>query len=68
MANLLTVDNLRKFAETFVADESDRPGAAGWWQIPLLVTAAVDARFDQLPRIAADDHILPTDLLPGPDR
>jgi len=29
----------------------------------LLATAPVDSRFDQLPQIAADDHLLPKDLL-----
>ena len=65
MKTSLTVDDLRKFAVSFVADEPERLGADGWWQTPLLVTASVDDRFDQLPRIAADDHILPSDLLPG---
>jgi epoxyqueuosine reductase QueG len=65
MTNAITVDELRKFSEKFVADEPGRLGADGWWQTPLLATAPVDSRFDQLPRIAADDHMLPRDLLPG---
>ncbi len=64
MTNAITVDELRKFAEKFVADEPGRLGAGGWWQTPLLATAPVDSRFDQLPQIAADDHLLPKDLLP----
>jgi epoxyqueuosine reductase QueG len=64
MTNTISVDELRKFAETFVAEEPDRLGADGWWQPPLLATAPVDSRFDQLPQIAADDHLLPKDLLP----
>ena len=63
MSHSITVDQLRVFAENFVAREPGRLGADGWWQTPLLVTAPVDARFDQLPRIAADDHLLPRDLL-----
>ncbi|MBW2705543.1 MAG: epoxyqueuosine reductase [Deltaproteobacteria bacterium] len=63
MTGTITVDELRKFAETFVAQESGRLGADGWWQTPLLATAPVDSRFDQLPQIAADDHVLPRDLL-----
>jgi len=65
MTSNITVDELRKFAETYVAEEPDRLGADGWWQTPLLVTAPADSRFDQLPHIAADDHVLPEDLLRG---
>ena len=65
MSATITVDDLRRFAEAFVADEPGRSGIDGWWLAPLLVTAPADSRFEQLPRIAADDHILPTDLLPG---
>ena len=59
----IRVDELRKFAETFVAQEPGRLGAEGWWRTPLLATAPIDSRFDQLPQIAADDHVLPRDLL-----
>jgi len=56
---------LREFTEEYVAEEPGRLGTDGWWQTPLLATAAVDSRFDQLPQIAADDHLHPRDLLPG---
>jgi len=65
MTNAITVDELRKFAEKFVGDEPGRLRIDGWWQAPLLATARVDSRFDQLPQIAADDHLLPKDLLPA---
>ena len=64
MTGNLTVEELRKFAETYVAEEPGRLGTHGWWQPPLLVTATADSRFNQLPQIAADDHVLPKDLLP----
>jgi epoxyqueuosine reductase QueG len=64
MSNVITIDYLRKFAEQFVAEEPVRLGTDGWWQTPLLTAAPVDERFDQLPQIAADDHLLPRDLLP----
>ena len=64
MTDSLFVESLRTFAEEFVARESARLGTDGWWQTPLLAAAPVDSRFDQLPRIAADDHLLPRDLLP----
>ena len=65
MTSKITVEELRTFAEAYVAGEPGRLGIDGWWQTPLLVTAPVDSRFDQLPQIAADDHVLPKDLLPG---
>ncbi|MBW2430012.1 MAG: epoxyqueuosine reductase [Deltaproteobacteria bacterium] len=64
MSNKLSVEELRKFAEKFVEEEPERLGTDGWWQVPLLTAAPIDARFDQLPQIAADDHLLPRDLLP----
>jgi epoxyqueuosine reductase QueG len=63
MSRPVTVDALRTFAEKFVDQEPDRLGTDGWWQTPLLASAPVDSRFDQLPRIAADDHLHPRDLL-----
>jgi len=63
MSHPITVDALRKFAEKFVEQEASRLGTDGWWQTPLLATAPIDSRFDQLPRIAADDHLHPRDLL-----
>ena len=63
MIHPVTVDELRKFAEKFVLQEPVRLGSDGWWQTPLLATAPIDSRFDQLPRIAADDHLHPHDLL-----
>ena len=65
MTDAITVDDLREFAHTFVDREPARLGSEGWWQAPLLATAPVDSRFDQLPQIAADDHVLPRDLLTG---
>jgi epoxyqueuosine reductase QueG len=64
MPHTITVDVLRKFAEKSVAGESGRPETGGWWQTPLLTAAPIDQRFDQLPQIAADNHLHPRDLLP----
>lgn len=60
----ITVEELRKFAEEFVTDEPGRLRTDGWWQTALLATAPTDQRFNQLPQIAADDHLSPRDLLP----
>jgi len=65
MTNTITVDQLREFAKQYVNGKPDRLGTNGWWQTPLLTAAPIDARFDQLPQIAADDHLLPLDLLPS---
>ena len=41
MSHPVTIDALRKFAETFVEQEAGRLGTDGWWQTPLLATAAL---------------------------
>ncbi len=64
MPDSITVDQLREFARQYVNGEPDRLGTNGWWQTPLLTAAPIDERFDQLPQIAADDHLHPGDLLP----
>jgi epoxyqueuosine reductase QueG len=63
MSRPITVDALRKFVETFIEQESKRLENEGWWQAPLLATAPIDSRFDQLPRMAAENHLHPHDLL-----
>jgi epoxyqueuosine reductase QueG len=64
MSHEISVADLREFARQYVNDEPDRLGTDGWWQTPLLSAAPVDSRFDQLPQIAAEDHLHPHDLLP----
>ncbi len=64
MSEKISVEELRRFAEKFVDEEPERLGTDGWWQTPLLTAAPVDERFEHLPKIAADDHLLPRDLLP----
>lgn len=60
----ITIEDLRNFAEEYVAAEPQRLGAEGWWQTPLMASATIDQRFDVLPEIAAAHHIHPYDLLP----
>lgn len=55
---------LRVLAEKIVTAETKRRGTQDWWQAPLMTSAPIDQRFDQLPQIAADDHWHPYDLLP----
>ncbi|MBW1784969.1 MAG: hypothetical protein JRL30_30045, partial [Deltaproteobacteria bacterium] len=61
----ITVKLLREAAEDFVAAEPERLRSKGWWRPPLVASAAIDERFDQLPRIAFHEHLHPRDLLPG---
>ena len=61
--NEINIEKLRKFVEKYLEDEPDRLGTDGWWLTPLVATSPVDQRFEQLPRIAADDHLHPHDLL-----
>ncbi|MFH1059023.1 MAG: epoxyqueuosine reductase [Pseudomonadota bacterium] len=62
---MAAVADLRRIVRDFVAAYPARTGVRDWWREPLLVTAPADGRFGQLPRIAAPDHLLPADLLPG---
>ena len=63
MKNAVTFNSLQKLAENIIAEEPNRLGTDGWWQPPLVASAIVDDRFNQLPGIAADDHFHPRDLL-----
>ncbi len=54
---------LRLFIENYMADYPKTAGEKNLWRSPLAVTAKADNRFDILPQIAADDHVLPKDLL-----
>jgi epoxyqueuosine reductase QueG len=59
----VSVEELRRFAQAYVAAEPGRSAVRDWWRAPLLAAAPVDARFEMLGRIAADDHLHPRDLL-----
>jgi len=56
-------DDLRKRIEAAVQAYSQKKGIRHFWRTPLLATSAVNDRFNVLPRIAAEDHALPRDLL-----
>ena len=63
MKNAVSPDDLRNLIKNFVAEYPQKEGERNIWRKPLLATAKADERFDVLPRIAADDHSLPKDLL-----
>ncbi len=60
----MTVEDLRIFLEEHVSNYPADVNTANWWRKPLLVTAKMDDRFKALPEIAAEDHMLPWDLMP----
>ena len=59
----VSADDLRYALEDAVQTYSQKTDVRPFWRNPLLATAVVDDRFDMLPRIAAEDHVLPRDLL-----
>jgi epoxyqueuosine reductase QueG len=65
MTTTISIDALRWEVEAYVAAYPQKIGAPAIWRTPLMASARADARFDILPQIAADDHSLPRELLPG---
>jgi epoxyqueuosine reductase QueG len=63
MNDSITPNDLRILIEKYVAAYSEMTGERNMWRRPLIATAKADHRFDLLPRIAAEDHNLPQDLL-----
>ena len=59
----ITIETLRQRLVSFVADEPQRTGTKEFWESPILATAPADNRFDILPEIAMDEHLLPKNLL-----
>ena len=60
----MTVDDLRDFLEERVTKYPTDKNTIKWWRKPLLVTAKIDNRFQALPEIAAEGHMLPRELMP----
>ena len=65
MARTVTADDLRDIITDYVAQYPEKSGVNSFWRPPLLAAAPADDRFDILPKIAADDHALPKDLMPS---
>ncbi|MBW2611659.1 MAG: epoxyqueuosine reductase [Deltaproteobacteria bacterium] len=59
----LSLDTLAQFLKEYVAAEPQRSGTENFWREPILASAPADDRFDILPEIAMDEHLLPNDLL-----
>ena len=64
MGKEITIEVLQDVTERFIEAEPGRLGIEGLWRQPLVVTALIDQRFDQLPHIAYHKHLHPRDLLP----
>lgn len=60
---MISIADLKSLAETYVDRYPGSFDERPIWRPPLMASAAVDERFDILPRIAAPDHLLPRDLL-----
>jgi len=60
----MTVDDLRNLIEEHVTNYPSDINTTNWWRKPLLVTAKIDDRFKALPKIAAEGHMLPWELMP----
>jgi epoxyqueuosine reductase QueG len=59
----ISISKLRKLVTEFFLDRIKQKQLPNWWREPLLVSAEADERFDILPKIAADNHMLPKELL-----
>jgi epoxyqueuosine reductase len=59
------VEELRELVSRLVKEGSGESPTEGLWREPLLVSAMVDDRFLELRQMAAPDHLMPWELLPG---
>jgi epoxyqueuosine reductase len=61
----MRTEDLRRIVAAFVSSYPREAKVRNWWRKPLLATAEVDDRFQILPKIASEEHLLPRDLLPS---
>jgi epoxyqueuosine reductase QueG len=64
MGKEIIIKTVQEVTERFIKTEAGRLGSEGWWQRPLVATASIDQRFDELPDVAYHKHLHPRDLLP----
>ncbi len=60
----MNIDELRKQFERYVKEYPKQYNENDWWRKPLLVTGRIDDRFEMLPKMAADNHLLPHEVMP----
>lgn len=61
----MNAEELKKSVIEFCHKQIQIKQLLAWWRDPILVTAKADERFDILPDIAADNHMVPRELLPS---
>lgn len=61
----MDIQNIRTRIVEFCRSQIKAKGLPDWWRDPILATAGADERFDILPDVAANNHMLPRDLLPS---
>ena len=59
----MNIHELRTCVVDFFRNQVRQGQLLDWWRDPLLVTADADERFSVLPKIAATNHMLPSELL-----
>lgn len=59
------LESLRALLVELVEEDSGLSPGGGLWRKPLLVSAKLDERFLKLREMAAADHLMPWELLPG---
>jgi epoxyqueuosine reductase QueG len=59
----ISISILRDELTRFVSEYAERYNETDWWRSPLLATGRVDERFEILPKVAADDHWRPHELM-----
>ncbi len=64
MSSSISIGDLRQELAGFVDGYAEKYNEAHWWRPPLMAAARADERFEMLPKIAADNHWLPGDLMP----
>lgn len=59
----MNISELRKIVTDYFRRRIKQKQLPNWWRDPLLATAEADDRFNVLPKIAAENHMLPGELL-----
>ena len=59
----MNIHELRTCVVDYCRNQIRQGQLPDWWRDPLLVTADADERFNVLPKVAATNHMLPSELL-----
>ncbi len=61
----MDIETLRRLVVDYYRNQIKKKRLPSWWRNPILATAEANERFSVLTEIAADNHMLPQDLLPA---